>query len=107
MRAGSMDRTILIQRSTTAVDDYGTPIDTWNDFATVRAQVVKASTDEFIRAAGASSETVVVFRVHWIDGVTVADRIIYQGVIHNLKETKELGRRQALELRTLSYGIAP
>jgi SPP1 family predicted phage head-tail adaptor len=102
-----MDRTIVLQRSTTTVDDYGTPITAWTDLATVRAQVVKASTDEFIRGAGASDETIVVFRIHWLNGVTNADRIIYQGVVHNLKETKELGRRQALELRTLSYGIAP
>lgn len=107
MRAGAMDRTIKIQRVATTVNDYGAPTEAWADLATVRAQVVKASTDEFIRGSGASDETVVVFRTWWMDGITNADRIIYQGVVHNLKEMKEIGRRAGLELRTLSYGKAP
>ena len=103
-----MDRTIKIQRvSVPSVDASGTPVETWTDLTTVRAQIVGASTEEFIRGAGASDETVVVFRTWWIDGITNADRIIYQGVIHNLKEIKEIGRRNGLELRTISYGRAP
>jgi SPP1 family predicted phage head-tail adaptor len=105
MRAGPMDRSITIQRATTAIDEFGTPTETWTDLVALRAQVVKASTDEFIRGAGATDETVVVFRTWWRDGITNADRIIYQGVIHNIKETKEIGRRNGLELRTLSYGV--
>jgi SPP1 family predicted phage head-tail adaptor len=107
MMAGRMDRTIVIQRVTTTIDAYGTPTETWADMVTLRAQIIQASTDEYIRGAGASDETVVVFRTWWRDGITLADRIIYQGVIHNIKETKEIGRRSGLELRTLSYGIAP
>jgi SPP1 family predicted phage head-tail adaptor len=102
-----MDRTIVIERSATTIDPAGTPVETWSVVATLRAQIIKASTEEFIRGAGAADETAVVFRTHWLDGVTNADRVIYQGVIHNLKETREIGRRQALELRTLSTGVAP
>jgi SPP1 family predicted phage head-tail adaptor len=107
MRAGNLDREITVQRFTSTVDDYGTPVETWIDLVTLRAQIIQASTDEFIRGSGASDETVVVFRTWWQDGITVADRIIHQGVVHNIKETKEIGRRAGLELRTLSYGKAP
>lgn len=107
MRAGSMDRTITIQRVSTSIDASGTPAEIWSDLVTLRAQQVQASTEEFMRAAGASDETVVVFRTWWRDGVTNADRIIYGGVIHNIKETKEIGRRNGLEIRTLSYGKTP
>ncbi|MGB3043908.1 MAG: phage head closure protein [Xanthobacteraceae bacterium] len=102
-----MDRSIAIQRASTVIDDFGTPVEEWSDLVTLRAQIIQASTDEYIRGDGASDETIVIFRTWYFDGVTNADRIIYQGVVHNIKETKEIGRRQGLEIRTLSYGKAP
>lgn len=104
MRAGKLDREITIQRSTHVLDEYGTPISTWTDIATVRAEIVQASTEEFIRGWGASDETVIIFRTRWLADVQLADRIIYGGIIHNLKEIKEIGRRKGLELRCISTG---
>ena len=106
MRAGQLDRVITIQRATNTVNAYGTPVSTWTDVATVRAQKVQASTEEYIRGAGASDETVIVFRTRYLAGVTNADRIVFDGFIHEIKETKELGRGDGLELRTWSYGKA-
>jgi SPP1 family predicted phage head-tail adaptor len=101
MRAGKMDRTITIQAFTNTVDDFGTPIETWTDKATLRAQLIQASTEEFIRASGASDETVIIFRTRWLSGVTNADRIEHEGELFNLKEVKEIGRRKGLELRAV------
>ncbi|WP_105437512.1 phage head closure protein [Neorhizobium sp. T25_13] len=102
MRSGKLDRTIRIDRyDAGAVNDYGTPAPTFTPLATLRAQVVQASTEEFIRAAGASDETGIIFRTRWIDGVTNADRIVYEGGNFNIKEVKEIGRRKGLELRAL------
>lgn len=98
MRAGTMDKLITIQRFTNTVDDFGTPVETWADVADLRAQIVTASTDEFIRN-GAEAETVIVFRARYLDGITTADRIVYGGHPHNIKETAEIGRRKGLELR--------
>jgi SPP1 family predicted phage head-tail adaptor len=104
MRAGKLDRSITIQRYSEEINEYGTPEFTWTDVATVRAQIVQASTDEYIRAFGASDETVIVFRVRWLDGVTNADRVVYESVDFNIKETKEIGRRKGLELRCVASG---
>ena len=104
MRAGTLDREITVQRFTTTVDDYGTPVQAWVDVATVRAQLVQQNTEEFIRGFGASDETVVIFRIRWLDGLTNADRVVYGGRIHNLKEIKELGRRNGQELRCVASG---
>ncbi|NTH50934.1 phage head closure protein [Agrobacterium rhizogenes] len=98
MRSGKLDRTITIQRYTSGVDDYGTPVMAWTDLANLRAQIVQASTDEFIRN-GAVDETVIIFRTRYLAGVTNADRISYGDGVLNLKEVKEIGRRQGLELR--------
>ena len=99
MRAGKLDRTIIIQTFGSTVDDYGTPTESWTAFATVRAQIVQASTDEFLAAFGETDKTAIIFRVRWLDGVTTDHRVVYEGKALNIRETKELGRRQGLELR--------
>lgn len=102
MRAGKLDRSITIQRFSSTVDEYGTPVQAWTDVATVRAQIVQASTEEFIRGYGASEETIIIFRIRWMDGVELADRIRHEGKFFNLKEVKEIGRRKGLELRCVA-----
>ncbi|MER9422596.1 phage head closure protein [Mesorhizobium sp. M0317] len=104
MRAGKLDREITIEGVTTAIDEYGNTVDAWMPRATMRAQLVTASTEEFQRAYGASGETAIVFRTRWLDSVTVADRVTYEGAHHNIVETKEIGRRRGLEIRTKRIG---
>ncbi|MCJ8053892.1 phage head closure protein [Shinella curvata] len=100
MRAGKLDRTIKIQGFTNTVNEYGTPVETWTDKATLRAQIIQSSTEEFIRG-GAVDETVIIFRTRWLASVTTSDRIEYEGEAFNIKETKEIGRRKGLELRAV------
>lgn len=102
MRAGKLDRTIVIERATTTVDEYGTPAEGWTTVATVRAQRVKLTTEEFIRAFGSASEAVAVFRIRYVDGLTTADRITCDGETYDLKGIEPIGRRQGLELRAIS-----
>jgi SPP1 family predicted phage head-tail adaptor len=86
VRAGKLDRTIVIERATATVDDYGAPVEAWVPLATVRAQVVQSSTDEYIRDRGASTETTIIFRTRFVEGVTVADRVTYDGKPHDLTQ---------------------
>lgn len=104
MRAGNLDREIIIHRSTMTIGDAGTPGETWAPIATLRAQLIEATTDEYIRGSGASTERLVVFRTRFIDGVTAADRISYEGRPFVLKQIKEIGRRKALEFRAERIG---
>lgn len=104
MRAGLLTKTIAIERATTTIDDAGTPLEVWATHALVRAQLVQLSTEEFMRSFGASSEAATVFRIRFLDGITLADRVKYEGRVYDLKEIKELGRREALELRCLAIG---
>lgn len=99
MRAGKLDRTIRLDRVVHEINDFGTPVETWATLATLRAEIVSASTEEFIRDFGASDETVVVFRCRYLAGVTLADRVFYEGRPYDLKEIVEIGRRKGLELR--------
>lgn len=99
MRAGRLDRQITIQSFASGVQDDGTPIEQWTDFAAVRAQIVEASTEEYQRAYGEGGNTAVILRVRWLDGVTLRHRVQYDGRSLNIRETKEIGRRRGLELR--------
>lgn len=104
MRAGNLDRTIRIDSYDTGlVDSYGTAAPDWTPLATLRAQMVQAGTDEFIRN-GAVDETVIIFRTRYLAGVTTAHRIHYDGRYFNIKELKEIGRRKGLELRAIAIG---
>lgn len=100
MRAGKLDRTIEVRRETFVSDGYGGQIPGGvATVSTLRAQVIQASTEEFIRTYGTSTETVVIFRTRWTDSVLLSDLLRYDGIDHNLIETKEIGRRRGLELR--------
>jgi SPP1 family predicted phage head-tail adaptor len=104
MRAGKLDQTIEIRRQVNdAVDPYGNPVPgTISTVATMRAQIIQASTEEFIRGWGANSEAVMIFRTRWFDDVTLADGVRHDGVDYNLKEIKPIGRRRGLELRCVA-----
>ncbi|HEY8566593.1 MAG TPA: phage head closure protein [Beijerinckiaceae bacterium] len=106
MRAGNLDREITLQRLTETLDAYGVPHEAWTTLAVVRAQVLQASMEEFRRAQGTSTETTTVFRIRYVDGLTVADRVLYAGQVHDVKELKEIGRRRGLDLRTIARGLA-
>ena len=100
MRAGKLDRVITIQVYTrTGTTPGGAPIMAWSDVATVRAQLLQASTEEYQRAYGEGGNTAVIFRIRWLDDVTVEHRVVYEGKNLNIRETKEIGRRHGLELR--------
>lgn len=104
MRAGAMDRVIEIQRASESVNSLGQVVAVWSAIATMRAQKIEASTTEFMRAFGASTETAIIFRTRFLDGVTLADRVSYEGNAFNLVDVKEIGRRKGLELRCTRIG---
>lgn len=104
MRAGKLDKQILIKRETVTLDAFGVPTGSLSTLHTLRAQIITASTDEAIRAYGESTEVLTVFRTRFRDDILLSDLVEYDGREHNLIEIKELGRRKGLELRTIARG---
>ena len=102
MRAGKLNETLTIERSTIAVDDYGAPQETWATHATVRAQRVKLTFEEFAKAYGTASEALTVFRIRWLADISLADRVKLGSVVYDLKAIEVLGRREGLELRCIA-----
>lgn len=99
MRAGKLDRTITIQEFTTTVDEYGTTTETWTDLATVRAQIIESTVEEYQRAYGEGGNTAVIFRIRHMDGIAVEQRVAYDSETLNIRDIKEIDRRRGYELR--------
>lgn len=100
MRAGKLDRVIVVEtRGEDEKDDMGAVQPRWEPFATVRAQVIQASTDEFLSGFGETTETAIIFRIRWLEGLTTAHRVTYQGDHFNVREIKEIGRNKGMDVR--------
>jgi SPP1 family predicted phage head-tail adaptor len=102
MRASNLDRLIVIEADLTTVDVNGVPQQTWTAFATMRAQLLQRSTNEFLlKGYGEDDNVTTGFRIRWLDGVRLTQRVAYNGERYRITEIKEIGRRVALELRCL------
>ena len=99
LNIGNMDRRITIERETKVVSPSGGGRKVWAPVATVWAEILQQSASEFFTGYGEAETGTVIFRVRFLPGITTADRVTYEGVAYGLKEIKELGRRDALELR--------
>lgn len=106
MRAGKLDRRIIIERQTVTVDAAGDRASAWAPVSTLRAEVVNLLTDETARDPGASTDSIIMFRVRFREDVTTSDRIVLDGRHHNICEVREIGRRRALEIKTVTRGAS-
>ncbi|TAU48174.1 head-tail adaptor protein [Rhizobium ruizarguesonis] len=99
LNIGNMDRRITIERLTKTRKPSGDTFETWAPLATVWGEVLQQTASEFFTGYGEAETGSVIFRVRYRPGITTKDRVTYGGQPYGLKEIKELGRRDALELR--------
>ncbi|MCE8523356.1 phage head closure protein [Ruegeria pomeroyi] len=99
IRAGKLDRQITLERKVETVAASGAVTFEWLQFATIRAELVQRSADEYLAGFGEAEAGGAVFRVRYLAGITVADRVTFDGVAYDIDEIAELGRKRALELR--------
>ncbi|MDA9453064.1 hypothetical protein XI00_01960 [Bradyrhizobium sp. CCBAU 21359] len=98
MRAGNLDRVIEIQRRTTGLNLYGTPVETWTTFATMRAQLLKNATDDREGARGHTTDAVLTFRMYYFASLSLDDRLLYQGQQYEITGITEIGRRVGVDI---------
>src|SRR4051812_46801253 len=98
MRAGNLDRVIEIQRRSTGLDLYGTPIDVWTTFATMRAQKLENAVNDREGARGDTTDNVITFRTRRIDGVGLDHRVTFEGQAFKIMTIKEIGRCVGLDI---------
>jgi head-tail adaptor len=97
VRAGNLDRVIQIQRPTTALDMYGVPMTAWALVATLRAQKLENAISDR-EGARDTTDNVITFRMRWLDGVTLENRVSFQDQAFKIVSVKEIGRRVGLDI---------
>lgn len=105
LRAGRLDRQIIIERKVETIAASGAVSKTWATVATIRAELVQRSTDEYLTGFGEAETGSVVFRIRYLAGITTADRVTFDGVAYDIDEIAELGRKRGLELRCSSAAV--
>lgn len=99
MRAGKLDRTIVLQRAEEAVSPAGTVSRGWATIGELRAEMVNLAAMETAAAFGEIETTAIILRTRYVTGITTTDRVLFAGDFYNIKSIVEIGRRRGLELR--------
>lgn len=101
MRAGPMDRRITIERYGVTYNDDNEPIEAWVSVGERWASKEDVSDGEKVRAAQVGASVTTRFGVRR-DGltstITAADRLVYAGEVYSISGTKEIGRREGIEI---------
>jgi SPP1 family predicted phage head-tail adaptor len=99
MMIGSMDRKIVIERSTTgARDAAGSPTITWATLYRIWAKVVPMSGTESLRLERQVATQISRFFIRYVADLKVTDRILYEGKYWDIINWRELGRRESIEI---------
>lgn len=98
IRSGKLDRTITLQRKAETISPAGTVSDAWADFATVRAELLRAAYADQATKPGEGQGAAIAFRLRYVAGVSTADRLLYDGQPYGIKTVHEFGRRRFLEI---------
>lgn len=94
--AGLRDRKIVVQRATAVTDDYGGEAPTWSDYAIAWARVRFGTAREKREAAQESGAQTATFECDSnsvLRGVTILDRIIFDGSDWDISEAAPLDRQ--------------
>lgn len=78
------NRRIEIQSKSITYDSYNQPIETWTKVSIIWASVVTTGGGEFYAAQKLNATTQAVFKIRYGNGVTVFDRILYNGRIFEI-----------------------
>lgn len=97
MQSGKLDRVVTLQTRSATPDGYGQPVESWGTLADVWAEVREERGREFF-AGGTASEEKRTFYIRWIGGLTSKDRVLYNGVAHDIRSIREIGRQDGLEI---------
>lgn len=107
MLAGKLDRRITIRRLGSGQSSSGEPNGTWSDLATVWAQKIEARGDERFSTAQPVGSISRSFRFRWsttVKDVNDKDKIVFDGVEHDIVAVREIGRREGIEVDCTARG---
>ena len=102
MDAGPLDRRIVIERSVNIIVPPGDQVEDWREFARRWASFRTQGGREFLAADAERTEERAVFTIRYLDGLTLADRVVYRGRIYDIEAVNEIGHREGQQLMTVA-----
>ena len=99
MRAGRLDRIVIIQQKAVSQDTYGEEIETWTTLDTVWAGRKDFRGKEYFAAQQTAASVSAVYTIRYRTDITPDEhRISDNGRIYDIKSVIELCRKVGLEL---------
>jgi len=96
MRAGRLDRRVRIERAVVTKNAHNEPVSTWELLAEVWAGKRDLATTERFASAQVAADITTEFTIRFRSDVTPKHRLVIDGLIYDIKGSKELGRREGL-----------
>lgn len=104
MRAGRLDRIVMLRSKSSTTDDFGENIDRWEDVGPVWAQKKDLRGGERFTAEQTVGQVDTVFIIRYIDGAGSLNQLINDDRTYDIKSVLEIGRRQGMELHCRTRG---
>lgn len=102
MRAGRLRHRVTIQSRGETRDADGGSVPAWVDFAVdVPAEFLSGPGREFLAAESIRAETVGRFQMRFLDGVTAAHRVLWNGKVWDIKAPPIVDRTAQREMTLL------
>lgn len=104
MRAGTLDRRIVIEKNTPIRSASGAEKESWATFATVWAGARHVAGGETFRGIGIVASAEIAFTVRWRTDITEEMRIQFDGDDYDIHRISEIGRREGLVIQASRRG---
>lgn len=89
MKAGDLNRQIVIQARDSGTDDAGQPLQTWTALATVWANIAGATGMGAIKSSvGGVEVNAYSFRIRYRTDVDAAERVVFGGQNYDVKQVR-------------------
>ena len=98
MRAGILDRRIVIEKNTPTQDQFGDLTNDWNEFATVWARVAPVTGNEKFVSDQATAASDTLFRIRHLSGLDESMRIVYESKNYDIQNILPIARREGFNI---------
>lgn len=101
MQSGDLDRRIRLERFTETRDEFNEPVKAWALLANRSASYDPLSDGEKFSASETAANASARFRIRWsaaVRDLNPKDRLIFEGEAWEIVRTKEIGRREGIEI---------
>jgi len=98
MKAGLLDRRIVIEQYTQTQNNFGELVPSWSTWNTVWADLIPVKGNEGFMAARKTEQAEFRVRMRYISGLTEDMRLNFQSKTWDILSINELGRQEGWEI---------